>query len=143
MHIAKPMLRIGTGLMFLGLVLGLSGCFGSRALDPQKLPGTWRAAAEGMEVVWTFSPDGQFQMEMGPDQGWWKHLTRIETRGRWRLEGNQLTVEFQETPVGLALTGESWDGKQQTLPITRLTDQELTITGSDLWFRRSLAPVKR
>lgn len=129
--------------MILGVVLGLSGCFGSQAIDPQQLHGTWRAVDQGVEVIWTFSPDGQFRMEGGPDQGWWKHLARIETCGRWRLEGNQLTIEFQETPVGLALAGESWDGKQQTLPITRLTDQELTFAGMEFRFRRSLEPVQK
>ncbi|MFO0918050.1 MAG: hypothetical protein U0872_07015 [Planctomycetaceae bacterium] len=131
-----------TKLFWLCLCLGLSGCFGARSIDPQKLPGTWRASAEGMEVVWTFSSDGQVRIEFGPDQGWWKHIARMETRGCWRLEGNQLTIELQETPASLALLGENWQGQQQTLQIMRLTDQELAIAGMEFRFRRSLEPAQ-
>ena len=66
----------------------------------------------------------------------------METRGRWRREGNQLTIELQETPASLALLGENWQEQRQTLQITRLTDLELVIAGMEFRFHRSLEPAQ-
>jgi hypothetical protein len=130
------------------LVLFIRGCPKVQRPNPpginaQLLPGVWRATHEGLDLVGTFLPDGELRWQLQPRNAWLALMSGLDLKGRWRLNGEQLTLELLETPPLLALGGENWTGKSNTARIINLTEAELKLEGSDLDFRRSLAPPEK
>lgn len=122
-----------------------NGCpfVGTSGIDPQKLPGTWRATADDTDYIWTFSADGTMRLQIEPRPAWVRFFGgSLDLRGRWQLKGDQLTIELAETPPLQALFGQYLQGEKATLRIQQLTSEELRFVGDDPPFRRVPAPAK-
>ncbi|WP_157605113.1 hypothetical protein [Schlesneria paludicola] len=119
------------------------GCPSANSRDPSKLLGVWRSAGQGMDVIWTFEPNGSFRYQTEVQNSWMNlFVGKVDVSGQWAMEQNILTIEFSETPLSATLAGGTWKGTTSSVHIHRLNDSELTFYDSDLKFRRSLAPVK-
>lgn len=119
------------------------GCPFASSRDPSKLPGVWRSPGQGIDLILTFEPGGSFRYQTEVKNSWMNLFAgNVDTTGRWALDRHRLTMEFTDTPLGVALAGSSWKGQKSTFHIRRLDDSELTFSDMDLKFRRSLAPVK-
>jgi hypothetical protein len=132
-------------LLFVLFLAWLQGCPFSWAprIDSQKLPGTWRTTLKDAEVAWTLWPDGSMHLHVEARNAWLRFFGgQVVVRGRWKLQGDQLTVEFTETPPLSALLGENWTSDRFTLGILRLTDEELVLADTEQPFRRDRPPAK-
>lgn len=132
-------------LLFLLFLIWLGGCpfSGAPRIDSRKLPGTWRTTLKDAEVAWTFSPDGSMHLHLEVRPAWLRFFGgQVDVPGRWQLQGDRLTGEFSETPALTALWGENWTGNRFTVPILRLTDEELVLADLEEPFRRDRAPPK-
>ena len=123
------------------LLLGSSGCLGSRAVDPQKLPGVWRSPQDGYEITSTFQENGAVRWQLDHNNALLRVLTGgVDLQGQWRLDGDQLRIEMQELPPNTELFGGRWHGRQLIVHVRTLTDQHLQFVDSDLKFQRGLVP---
>ncbi len=109
-------------------------------MNPRLLPGVWRLTHEGFDLVWTFEPDGDWRYQLQPHNSWVAFFGGgFDVRGRWRISGDQLTLELFETPPSVALAGANWSGQSKTFRILRLNSVELQLNDAELHFRRSQA----
>lgn len=123
-------------------VAWLIGCPFSRSsrITPQKLHGTWRSSAADGDLFLAFAPDGTVRFRAIPASAWLRFFGgSLEVRGHWQLKGNELTIEYAETPANLVWLGENWRGQSVALRIQRLTDTELQFVAGDA-YQKSLLP---
>lgn len=136
--------KFSTNELLLGLVLGcmvlIGGC-SSAVGNPQLLHGTWQASDQDQMVAWTFRPDGTFVFRGQPQNAWINALSgTAEIQGRWRLVGEQLTVEIESTPAPAAFWGGNWQGQTNLFELQKLSSDELQFAGENVIYRKSLTP---